>query len=130
MPDSIQVGPAGTGQPMRDGVGLADENFWPIYGEDADFSRRVHVAQAEGWGGAWVNHPVDAWLAMVGHASKLTGIRLDFPRKWAYYTTKWGGLSGAETFARPFDDVDLPLSFWPRPPDPRAVSHEGWGVGA
>ena len=113
-------------RPMLEGVGLADENFFPIYGEDADFSRRVHVAQAEGRAGWWEKKPVDAWIAMVGHATKLAGVQYDFPRKWGYYVSKWGGQSGHETFARPFDDPGLPLSFWPRPPDPRAVQHEGW----
>lgn len=108
-------------RPMLKGVGLADENFFPIYGEDADFSRRVHVAQAEGWGGTWENRPVDAWLAMPGHAMRLAGVKVDFDRTWTYFQQKWGGLSGHETFTRPFDDVALPLSFWPTPPDPRSI---------
>ena len=115
-------------RPMLEGVGLADENFHPIYGEDASFSRRVHVAQAEGWGGTWVKEPVDAWVTMVGHATKLAGVKVDHDRSRDYYVRCWGGMSGHETFTRPFGDPDLPLSFWPRPPDPRAVEHEGWEI--
>lgn len=116
----------GWSRAMLEGVGLADENFWPIYGEDADFSRRVHVAQSEGWGGTWENRPIDAWLAMPGHATKLAGVTVNWDRTWAHYTRKWGGQSGHETYARPFGDDSLPLSFWPTPPDPRACNHEGW----
>lgn len=113
-------------RPMIEGVGLVDENFWPIYGQDADFSYRVHVAQREGWGGRWVKEPVDAWITMHGHATRLAGVHVDFDQIWAFYRAKWGGLSGHETFTRPFNDPQLPLSFWPRPPDSLAVDHEGW----
>jgi hypothetical protein len=108
-------------RPCLERVGLFDENFFPIYGDDADISRRVHVAQQDDGAGKWDNEPVDAWIAMAGHATKLAGVTVDFPKTWAYYETKWGGLSGHETFTRPFGDPDLPLSFWPVPPDPRSI---------
>ena len=114
-------------RPMLEGIGLVDCNFFPIYLDEADACRRVHVAQAEGWGGEWEKEPVDAWVTMVGHATKLAGVRYDWDRSLNYYLSKWGGRSGDERFARPFNDPNLPLWFWPVPPDPRAVEHEGWG---
>lgn len=113
---------------LIEGVGLVDRNFYPIYLDEADLCRRVHVARTEGWGGDWEKRPVDAWVAMVGHATKLARVRYDWDRSLAYFVAKWGGPSGQETHARPFDDPALPLSWWPRPPDPRAVEHEGWAI--
>ena len=107
---------------MFERVGLFDENFWPIYGEDGDISRRIHVALAEsGKTGAWRCVDADAWITMYGHSQRLAGIVADQPTLWAYYARKWGGASGQERFSRPFGDDSLPLSFWPTPPDGRSI---------
>lgn len=106
-------------------VGLWDENFWPIYGEDGDFSRRIHIAVEEDQrGAAWECVDVDAWVTMYGHSLRLAGVKVDMARTWEYYRRKWGGLSGHETFVRPFGRK--PLDWWPTPPHAWAVNHEGW----
>ncbi len=103
-------------------IGLFDENHWPAYGEDADWSWRLLVAIDEDRPRApWVKVEVDAWIAMQGHGSRLAGIRPDYDATWAYHVAKFGGLSGHERFRRPFDDESLPLSWWPVPPDPRSI---------
>lgn len=102
-------------------VGLFDENYW-AYGEDADMCLRVHQAQREGWGGAWVTAPLDAWITMQGHAVKLAGVRPDYPAIAGFHRAKWGcDLGSGDGYARPFDDPALPLSWWPTPPDPRST---------
>lgn len=118
-------------------IGLLDENFWPIYGEDADWSTRLLIALDEepNTNGAqrWVTFDTDAWLVMAQHSAELAGIRNDFPDAWDYYERKWGSRPGdgkVGPFKRPFDDPALPLSFWPTPPDPRAREHEGWALYA
>lgn len=109
-----------TGLPKR--VGLWDENFWPVYGEDGDMSRRIHLAAAEdGHAAAWACVPVDAWITMHGHSVRLANVQVDYPTIWSYYEAKWGGRSGEERFTRPFDAPDIPLSWWPSSPDPRAI---------
>jgi hypothetical protein len=107
-------------------VGLFDENYHPAYGEDADVSRRVHVAQAEdGEPTAWECHDGDVWIASRGHGTELAGVEPNIARSIRYHERKWGGWSGHERFRRPFD-TKRPLSWWPRPPHRWAVRHEGW----
>lgn len=115
----------GWSRELLERVGLFDENHWPAYGEDADMAHRVGVAISESdWPAyreAWRVEPVDAWLAMQGHGTKLAGVQVDMTKTWAYHRAKWGGLSGHETCRRPFGDPTLPLGFWPTPPDPRSI---------
>jgi hypothetical protein len=110
-------------------IGLWDENHWPAYGEDADMSRRIHVA-TNGYPrtGAWRNVDVDAWIAMRGHGTELAGVKTNMARSIRYHERKWGGWSGHERFTHPFDDPRKPLSWWPRPPDALAIPHKGWAV--
>lgn len=107
-------------------VGLFDENFWPIYGEDADMARRVHIAAEEdGRNAVWDCVDADAWVTMYGHSVRLAGIVPNMERCWTYYRAKWGGMSGAETYRRPFNAGES-LAWWPRPPHSLHVPHEGW----
>lgn len=124
---------------MHDIVGTWDENLHPIYGEDGDMSRRIHLARAEEAGieaarlggqpeqffrARWACVPIDAWITMYGHSAVLAGIVIDQAPLWAYYSEKWGSRSGAETFTRPFNRTDVGLDWWPRPPDPRSIYDE------
>ena len=112
-------------------VGLFDENMHPVYGEDGDLAHRVHVAATEDVKpDAWACIDVDAWVTMYGHAQRLAGVQVDMERTIRYFDAKWGSgaWAGALKFDRPFGDERLPLSFWPTPPDPRAVQHEGWAI--
>lgn len=101
-------------------VGLFDENFWPIYGEDGDMAHRVAIASREDGGNRWDCVDVDAWVTMYGHSRKLANVTVDMETLWAYYDTKWGGHSGLERFTRPFDR-DVGLAWWPMPPDPLSI---------
>lgn len=98
-------------------VGLFDENFWPIYGEDGDMAYRIGLAMPDQ---AWQCVDVDAWVTMYGHSVKLAGIEVDHRRIWNYYERKWGGLSGHERYLTPFNSGQ-PLSWWPTPPDRRSI---------
>lgn len=94
-------------------VGYWDEHFWPVYGEDGDMSRRIHLAQAEdGLAAVWACVEIDAWITMHGHTVTLAGVEVDHAALWTYYETKWGGPPGHETYTRPFGDPGKPLSWW------------------
>lgn len=97
-------------------IGYWDENFWPVYGEDADISYRIltHLdtltPKATPF---WRIFECDAWLTMQGYSAHVGGVNVNNQEPfWDYYVKKWGGRSGHETFKHPFNDETKPLSFW------------------
>lgn len=84
-----------------DTVGLFDENFHPIYCEDADYEYRCTLA-----GVPW--YFIDGGATHEGSAAIRSGYGAEnartYPANRTYYEAKWGGpLRGGETFASPFD---------------------------
>lgn len=84
-------------------AGFFDENYHPIYCEDADYEYRCSLAGVP-------------WYSIFGGATHAgsAAIRSDsrygarnaatHPSNFAYYVAKWGGsLRGGEVFASPFD---------------------------
>lgn len=106
-------------------VGLFDENFWPAYGEDMDYSHRVLTADDT----RWTTVTVDARIESVNHGAHLAGVTLDHEASQRYLSAKWGDTNayriGPRAWSTPFGK-NLPLSWWPTPPDRRAVRHRGW----
>lgn len=95
-------------------IGLFDENYWPAYGEDADWSWRVLVAMEEAGVHRWETFPTDAWITMRGHATALAGIEPNMARSIAYFEHKWGPKSWTNHVARwrrPFNR--FVLDYWP-----------------
>lgn len=115
-------------------IGLLDENFWPIYGEDADWSLRLLAALDEtpnpdGLVRWETVDRIDAWLVMAQHSGELAGVRNDYPDMDAYFQAKWGRSFSdgtVETYQRPFNEASRSLAWWPSPPDPRHRAHGGW----
>lgn len=96
-----------------DVIGAFDENIWPIYWEDVDWSRRLKLS------GLPV-HIVQETTAV--HAGSKTSVTvpglLEKTNGWynanqAYYHRKWGGAIGAEAYATPFNDPALGLKIEP-----------------
>lgn len=119
-------------------VGLFDENFYPGYREDVDYGRRLERVVDSSSSTLWPKIVVDGFSESYNHNHKLAGVRVHPTRGWDYYCRKWGFAGDAAayathvqqpTFLTPFNE-DVPLSFWPRPPDPRAADHEGWAINA
>jgi GT2 family glycosyltransferase len=86
-------------------VGLFDENFHPIYCEDADYEYRLRLAEVPD-----IDLPSGATHAEGGsvtYRSDPTYARRNaatYPANLAYYQAKWGGpLRGGERFTTPFD---------------------------
>lgn len=98
-------------------VGLFDENFYPAYLEDCDWSRRADLLQVprvnvqgcasvHGDGRLTGSCTVNSELAL-----REQNIRTH-QGNFSYYVEKWGGRNEKETFRRPFDNPDWPLSHW------------------
>lgn len=92
-------------------VGLFDENFHPIYDEDADYERRCSLA-----GVPW--YFIDGTSTHAGSAAIRSDERYaranarTHPANDAYYLAKWGGYPrNGERFTTPFDS-GAPLSAW------------------
>lgn len=81
-------------------VGLFDENYHPIYCEDADYEHRCTLA-----GVPWFF--IDGGATHVGSAAYQSGHVEDnartYPANVAYYEAKWGGPVRAGRFTTPFD---------------------------
>lgn len=84
-----------------DAAGLFDENYHPIYCEDADYEYRCSLA-----GVPW--YFIDGGATHEGSAAIRSGYgsanARTYPANRAYYDAKWGGpLRGGETFTSPFN---------------------------
>lgn len=108
-------------------VGTFDENYWPGYHEDLDLSRRIKLAIPEIEPPYWVKvTDLDMSMAGFSHGIDLGLAQVDNHELAGYYQRKWGGIKGLETFEHPFDDPEHDWTWWPRPPDLRALNHAGW----
>lgn len=94
-------------------VGFYDENFWPVYYEDTDLGRRMHLL------GIHKTVLLDdlrtsQGLSMaVSKDPRLLRLwELNATRVITYYRRKWGGDHTLETFARPFGNDNTPINFW------------------
>jgi len=96
-------------------VGWFDENFYPAYKEDQDYSYRCKLAGAKravvkGAGG---EHVGSATIRSDERYRRLN--RETHGRNGRYYREKWGGDVGQERFVRPFDHADKDVRWWPDP---------------
>lgn len=100
-------------------VGRFDENFWPAYYEDNDYSYRIQLAfgidsRSQPGVPLWPKVDVDAWVPEVAHGIKEAEVTVDFVALEAFYARKWGGVSPNETFTTPFNS-GRDISWWPPP---------------
>lgn len=110
-------------------VGYFDENFWPAYHEDNDFSYRIQLAYdvdsraPDFVGPLWPKVAVDARLDQVAHGIKRGGVTVDLVALEQYYARKWGGTSTNETLTSPFGTTH-PVSWWKDPARPQTITAE------
>lgn len=103
-------------------VGLFDENFFPAYLEDCDWSCRADLLG--------VNRTTVQECRSIHGDAKSTGsctIMSDqavrdknhrtHGRNFEYYRRKWGGINGQETFKTPFNEPNWPIQHWMFDPD-------------
>ncbi len=95
-----------------DAVGLFDENFHPVYFEDADYFRRQHLLG--------INHTriegIRSSAELGGGVKKDLRVyrqwQLSAERSKRYYRRKWGGDTVRESFTTPFNNPNNPMSYW------------------
>ncbi|HVT59845.1 MAG TPA: hypothetical protein VHR45_15770 [Thermoanaerobaculia bacterium] len=97
-------------------VGWFDENFYPAYKEDQDYSYRCLLAGVKRIGvrGTGADHLGSQTIrsdAGYSACNRDTHLRLNT----AYYCAKWGGDSGQECYATPFGYPDRDWRWWPDP---------------
>lgn len=92
-------------------VGRFDENFFPAYWEDCDFSRRLALAY-DLEPPHWTKVECEVTIESFAHGIQLAGVECDPVALAAYYESKWGGPSSHEVFTTPFDS-GKPLDYWP-----------------
>lgn len=101
-------------------VGYFDENIYPAYLEDCDYSWRCHLAgadcsgvhdvhlihgEAPNWGSSTIYSNED-YRFKNGHTHG---------KNFEYYRKKWGGNNGEEKFNHPFNDVNNSVKYWDTP---------------
>lgn len=96
-------------------IGMFDENYFPIYGEDADYIRRAKLA------GLQEGIVRDTRVVHKGSSNIHTvpGLleqnKLTYAATLEYQFAKWGGHYGQEKFEHPFDDPTIGLRIDPAP---------------
>lgn len=88
-------------------VGYFDENFFPIYFEDSDYSRRCGLRGVTFYdaGPTGVRHVSNATIKSSSELGAQN--RITFHANREYYCRKHGGEPGQETFLNPFGDADM-----------------------
>lgn len=95
---------------------------------DIDMSIRIQKYKKGAPG--WNTYPCEIDdTGLMAHSINLGGVKTAYEPKHEYFKAKWsreGGQYEKPANDHPFNDETKPLSWWPTPPDPRAVDHEYW----
>jgi len=113
-------------------VGYFDENFYPAYLEDSDYSRRMFLAgvsahdvqdchmihgEAPSWGSSTIySNPIYRTMNGITHGNG-----------FKYYLKKWGSINGQELYNFPYNNAMLGPKDWVFDPDLRA-QNDVWGI--
>lgn len=84
-------------------VGWFDDRFWPGWYEDADWRRRLAIADVHDGpsGRALPNVTIDARTTFGRTRERFRALGIDMAAPRDHYLKKWGGPPGAETHERP-----------------------------
>ena len=96
-------------------AGYFDENFYPAYKEDQDYSYRCGLAGVKriaGIPGCHAKHYGSATINSDPHYANLNSRTHSLNVE--YYCNKWGGDSGNEMFKRPFNEMHNAIGWWPK----------------
>ena len=90
-------------------IGYFDVNFFPIYFEDTDYTRRLFLAGVKvgGVDGTTLDHVGTATVHSDENLNEQN--KLTFQLNANYYIKKWGGYPGNEVFIHPFNELDRGL---------------------
>ncbi len=81
-------------------IGYFDENFKGAYFEDKDYERRMKLAGLQIMSASFLNPELHTRSASIGKDKKLNA---NYRHNADYYSRKWGGNLGGETFTTPFN---------------------------
>lgn len=98
-------------------IGTFDENFFPAYCEDVDHFYRIKVSGAvtAGLPDAQIKHgeaPNWGSETVFSDKSLMTANKRTHANNKHYYSKKWGGAGGEETFKVPFGNSRNTIGFW------------------
>ena len=108
-------------------VGGWDANLSPYGLCDIDLSLRIQKYKKGAYG--WNTYPCHVYDTTMGHSINFAHIEAPYEPRNNYFKAKHGRDGGdwqAESYDHPFNDPTKPLSWWPMPPDPRALEHDYW----
>lgn len=88
-------------------VGYFDVNYYPLYGEDVDYSYRCGLAGVPYWNAGDTNivHRGSSSIRTVPELNAQN--QATFPANEQYHCRKWGGGYGRETYIVPFNDISF-----------------------
>ena len=94
-------------------AGRFDENFFPAYYEDVDYSIRMYRVKPDA---PWGAYAIDAKDAGMAHTLELARTYIDNRMLLDYFAEKWGVSHGHEWHEyndHPFADATNPIQYWP-----------------
>ena len=96
--------------------GYFDENFWPSYYEDMDYSYRSDLNGLSSARISFVDfkmvHAHGISLALKADSRLLIHHQLNANRMVQYYIAKWGGYQNHEIYKNPFDNPKMGVNDW------------------
>ena len=98
-------------------LGTFDENIYPAYLEDCDYSYRAQLAGAPRVNIPDINMkhgdgPSTGSLTIASSPKFAAANLITHQNNREYYLAKWGGPNGKEVYKRPFNNPRLPLNYW------------------
>jgi len=101
-------------------VGYFDENIYPAYLEDCDYSWRcslVEVNNNDVQDTHMIHGEAPSWGSSTIHSDNELRQKNGYThgKNFEYYRKKWGGDNGHELFVTPFDNPEYAIQFWPIP---------------
>lgn len=98
-------------------VGLFDENFYPAYLEDCDWTRRADLAgirrmNVEGCHSAHGDERQTGSCTANATPELAAKNCRTHSANFEYYKVKWGGINGEEKFSAPYNRDGLPVWAW------------------
>lgn len=98
-----------------DAIGRWDENFTPYSLDDVDLTLRMRKAIGI------ENLKIDSIVCDMEHTTRshsisIAGVKASYAPRHSYFIRKWGREGGhwqSEGYEHPFNDPDLPITFWP-----------------
>lgn len=106
-------------------VGVADQNLFPAYLEDSDWSYRADLLRQQRMNVNGINAihgvPEQRGSCTINLNPKIAAENCrTHGNNFGYYVRKWGGINGEEKFKTPFNDPNWPIWAWKFEPDFRA----------